>query len=54
MWNNDILIKNVAIYQKLQTDIGKVADSIDFASTINLDIQTCQISNITTNEKDDT
>ena len=54
VWNNDIFTKNVTVYQKLETDIGKVADGTDFAPAVSLDIQTQEIENITTNESDAT
>ena len=54
VWNNDIFNKNVTVYQKLKTDIGKVADGTDFAPAVSLDIQTQEIRNITTNEADAT
>ena len=52
VWNNDIFAKNVTVYQKLKTDIGRVADGTDFTPATNLDIQTYEISNITTNDAD--
>ena len=54
VWNSDIFNKNVTVYQKLKTDIGKVADGTDFAPAVSLDIQTQEIRNITTNEADAT
>ena len=54
VWNSDIFNKNVTVYQKLKTDIGKVADGTDFAPAVSLDIQTQEITNITTNEYDAT
>ena len=54
VWNNDNFSENVTIYQKPETDIGKVADGTDFAPATNQDIPTYQTSNITANEEDDT
>ena len=52
--NNDIFSINVITYQKLATDIGKVADDTEFAPATNLGIPTHEITNITTSEEGDT
>ena len=54
VWNSNIFNKNVTVYQKLKTDIGKVADGTDFTPAVDLDILAYEINNISTNKADDT